>query len=128
VPVLIHCGPVDIETPLGRYLSQVRHYEAPIREHPGTQFLLGHAGALQSEAALALQRRYPNVWLETSSISLGQLRAILADGDVDRVVYGTDWPFYHQAVALAKVLVATEGQPALRRKILFDNAARLLRL
>jgi predicted TIM-barrel fold metal-dependent hydrolase len=128
VPVLLHCGPVDIETPLGRYFSQVRHYERPIRENPRTQFVLGHAGALQSDEALALQRRYPNVWLETSSISLAQLRAILAEGDVERVVYGTDWPFYHQAIALAKVLVATEGRPELRRKILFDNAARLLRL
>ena len=27
----------------------------------------------------------------------------------DRMLYGTDWPFYHQALTLARVLIATEG-------------------
>ena len=128
IPVILHCGPVEIETRSGRYHTQVRHYERPLREHPRTQFLLGHAGALQSREALALQRRYPNAWLEISSISLSQLRDAIAEGDVDRIVFGSDWPFYHQAIPLAKVLIATEGRPDVRRKILFDNAARLLRL
>ena len=44
----------------------------------------------------------------------------------DRIVYGTDWPFYHQALTLARVLLATEGAPDLRRAVLHDNAARLL--
>jgi predicted TIM-barrel fold metal-dependent hydrolase len=63
-----------------------------------------------------------------SCISLSQMRQVIAEADPDRIVYGTDWPFYHHALALAKVLVATEGRPALRRKILHDNAARLLGL
>ena len=46
----------------------------------------------------------------------------------DRVLYGTDWPFYHQALTLARVLIATEDDPALRRAVLHDNAARLLDL
>jgi predicted TIM-barrel fold metal-dependent hydrolase len=56
------------------------------------------------------------------------VRTILDQADPDRVVYGTDWPFYHQSIALAKVLIATEGDPALRRKVLHDNAARLFGL
>ena len=44
----------------------------------------------------------------------------------DRVLYGTDWPFYHQALTLARVLIATEGEPSLRRGVLHDNAVRLL--
>ncbi len=44
------------------------------------------------------------------------------------MVYGSDWPFYHQAIALAKVLMATEDRPELRRPVLYDNAARLLKL
>ena len=35
---------------------------------------------------------------------------------------------YHQALTLARVLIATEGDDALRRAVLFDNAARLLAL
>ncbi|MBP6632313.1 MAG: amidohydrolase family protein [Kofleriaceae bacterium] len=128
VPVLWHCGPVGIEPAAARKFVQIPGYEPPLAEHPDTTFVLGHAGALASGEAIALQRRYPNTYLEVSCISLRQLRQVIAEADPDRIVYGTDWPFYHHALALAKVLIATEGQPALRRKILHDNAARLLRL
>ncbi len=128
LPVLIHCGPVGIEPALGRWLTQVRWYEKPIAENPNTVFLLGHSGALQFEEALALQRRYPNVWLELSSQSLSNVRAMVERGDPDRIVFGSDWPFYHQAIPLAKVLIATEGKREVRAKLLFRNAARLLRL
>ena len=46
----------------------------------------------------------------------------------DRVLYGTDWPFYHQALTLARVLIATEDDRGLRRAVLHDNAARLFGL
>lgn len=128
LPVLIHCGPVGIEPALGRYLSQVKWYERGIAECPHTTFILGHSGALQFEEALALQQKYPNVWLETSSQSLTNLRAIVERANPDRVAFGSDWPFYHQAIPLAKLLIATEGRPSLRKKFLFANASRLLRL
>jgi predicted TIM-barrel fold metal-dependent hydrolase len=41
---------------------------------------------------------------------------------------GSDWPFYHLALPLAKVLLATEGAPEVRRQVLHDNAARLFGL
>jgi predicted TIM-barrel fold metal-dependent hydrolase len=126
--VLWHCGPVGIEAKLSRYLSQVRFYEAPIRDNPKTKFILGHSGALQFEEALALQRKYPNVWLETSSQSLASLRRMVDRADPDRVVHGSDWPFYHPALSVSKILIATEGKPELRRKFLWSNAAKILGL
>lgn len=128
IPVLWHCGPVGIEPRLGRYLSQVRWYERPIAENPRTTFILGHAGGLQPEEAKAFCRRYPNVVLELASQSLPVIRGIVTEVDADRIVYGSDWPFYHQAIALAKVLIATRDRPELRRPVLHDNAARILGL
>lgn len=128
LPVLFHCGPVGIEPMAGRRRSQVRLYEPAVAEHPGTTFILGHAGALQMEQALDLARRYANVYLELSSQSLGNVRRILERAPEERVLFGSDWPFYHQAVALAKVLLATEGAPRARRRVLRDNAAQLLGL
>ncbi|MFO0742433.1 MAG: amidohydrolase family protein [Labilithrix sp.] len=128
LPVLWHCGPVGIEPRLGRYLSQVKWYERPIAENPRTRFVLGHAGALQPELALELVKRYPNVYLETSSQSLGVLRRMVEIVDPHRIVFGSDWPFYHQALPLAKVLLVTERDRALRHDILYGNAARLLKL
>jgi uncharacterized protein len=126
IPVIWHSGPAGIEPKIGQYFAQMRFYERPLRECPETTFILGHAGSLQHREAIALQRRYRNTWLEISGLSLGQLREVLSDADPDRVVFGSDWPFYHPVLPLAKVLVATQNQPALRAKVLHDNAARLL--
>ena len=128
LPVLWHCGPVGIEPALGRWLSQVRFYEQPIAENPKTTFILGHAGALQWEEALDLVRRYPNVLVETSSQSLHALRRMVESVDSTRILLGSDWPFYHQAISLAKVLIATEGRADTRHRILYANAAELLGL
>jgi len=128
LPVLLHCGPVGIELKSGRRRTQVALYEKPIAEQPQTKFVLGHAGALQMERALDLACRYPNVWLELSGQSLSNVRTILDRADPDRVVYGSDWPFYHQAIGIAKVLMATAGREHLRAKVLYQNAAKLLGL
>ncbi len=128
IPVLWHCGPVGIEPALGRYLTQVRHYEAPIRENPGTTFVLGHAGALQLEAAMELCRKYPNVRVELSCQGLAGVKMLVALGDPDKIMLGSDWPFYPLALPIAKVLIATAGRADIRHKILWRNAARLLGL
>lgn len=128
LPVFFHCGPVGIEPPLGRFLTQVRHYEKPIRDNPDTVFVLGHSGALQLDVALELARQYPNVWLEISSQSLSNVRRLLDEADDTRLLFGSDWPFYHQAVPLAKLLIATVGREAQRARVLHENAARLLGL
>ena len=126
--VLWHCGPVGIELAVSRQLSQVARYEKALAEHPKVKFVLGHSGALQFESALELVKKYDNAYLETSSQGLVGLRRILRGAPRGRILFGSDWPFYHQAIPLAKVLLLTEGDPALRRAILRDNAVRLLGL
>lgn len=128
LPVLWHCGPVDIETALGRRCSQLKHYWRAIHEYPGTTFILGHSGALQMEMALTLAKQYPNVWLELSSQSLTNVRRIIAEGPIDRILLGSDWPFYHQSMVLAKVLLATAEGSTERALVLRENAVRLLEL
>jgi predicted TIM-barrel fold metal-dependent hydrolase len=125
LPVFFHCGPVGIEPWLGRRLTQVRRYERPIAENPETVFILGHSGSLQMDEAIALAQRYPNVYLELASQSLGNVRRLLEAVPEERILFGTDWPWYHQAIGLAKVLIATVGPSELSRKVLYANAARL---
>lgn len=125
LPVLFHCGPVGIEPVLGRRLSRVWRYRRAVEENPGTTFVLGHSGALEMEEALALGRAHDNVYLEVSCQSLGNVRRILDEMPEDRLLFGSDFPFYHQAIPLAKVLLATEGRPRLREALLWRNAARL---
>jgi len=128
LPVLFHCGPTGIGPRSGERLCAVRYYRKPIQALPETTFILGHSGALECDAAIELARAFPNVILEISCQSLTNVRKIVTRVAPDRVLYGTDWPFYPQALALAKVLIATDGDPALRRSVLYENAARLLDL
>ena len=105
------------------------HFRWSLPETAITPALLNEAAsglALQFDEALALQRRHPNVWLETSSQSLANVRRLVAEGDPNRIVHGSDWPFYHPAISVAKVLIATEGRPDVRHRILWANGARLL--
>ena len=126
--VLFHCGPVGIEPAAARRRSQVARYERVIAEHPNTTFVLGHSGALQHEEAIRFAERYSNAWFDLSCLGLEALRQVVDSVPADRLLYGTDWPFYHQSLTLARVLIATDGDTALRRAILHENAVRLLAL
>lgn len=126
IPVLFHCGPVGIEPKIAERRSQVWRYERAISENPHTTFILGHCGALQSDEALQFATRYDNLYYEVSCLGLPAVARVLSTIDHDRILYGTDWPFYHQAITLARVLMLTEGDEALRRAVLHDNAERLL--
>jgi len=128
LPVFFHCGPVGIELERSARLSQVDLYEEAVAENPGTTFVLGHSGALQMEQALRIAQRYPNVYLDLACQAISNIATILDEADPDRILNGSDWPLYHQAVGVAKVLLLTEERPELRRKVLYDNAARLLSL
>lgn len=126
--VLFHCGPVDIETRLGRRMCQVRRYERAIAENPDVDFVLGHAGALQMEEAIAFAAKYPNVYYEIASQSLPAVERLVDALPEGRLMMGSDWPFYHPAIGIAKVLLATERAPQTRRAVLYENAARLFRV
>ena len=104
-----------------------RHYEAALAEYPDLQFILGHAGARDSEAMIALARKYDNAWLGIHGQSVTMLETMIRSTDNDRLLFGTDWPFYHLGASLAKVLITTEtsSRKPLRQKILRDNALRL---
>ena len=127
LPVLWHCGPVGIEPAKSREFSQVHYYESPLADFPEVTFFLGHSGALQYREAIKIANRYPNAILDLSCQGLPATREILEEADHDRIVFGSDWPFYNQAIGIAKVLIATDGDNDLRRKILHDNAARILK-
>jgi len=126
LPVLFHCGPVGIEPAAARKRSQVARYERALAENPDTTFVLGHSGALQYDEAVRFAERYDNTWFDLSCLGLEALRHVIDTVPTHRLLYGTDWPFYHQSLTLARVLIATEGDDALRRAVLHDNAARLL--
>ena len=121
-----HCGPVGIESLAARKLCGLGRYAKAIEACPETTFILGHSGALEFEAGLKLAQRHEKVWLEISCQSLSNVRRVVREGPPDKILFGSDWPFYHQAIPLAKALLATEDlDPEVRASLLWKNACRL---
>ena len=126
LPIIFHAGRSGIEPEFMRPYALIRRYVAGIEKFPNTKFVLGHAGARDVADAIPVAQKHDNVWLELSSQGVTQNDELLRQVGERKLLYGTDWPFYPQAVALAKVLIVTEGKDAARRAILGGNAAALL--
>jgi hypothetical protein len=89
-------------------------------------FVLLHSGARDAASALDLGLRHENAWLGIHGQGVTSLHEMLEATGGERMLFGTDWPFYHLAATLAKVLIVTEGRPEQRAAILRGNAERLL--
>ena len=126
--VFFHCGRAGIEPESTHRYALPRHYEEALKTYPNLQFILGHSGARDVAEALPLAVRYYNVWLDTHGQGVSTLHNMLNQTGGERMLFGTDWPFYHLAASLAKILIITEGQPERRFALLRGNAQRLLSL
>jgi predicted TIM-barrel fold metal-dependent hydrolase len=123
--VVFHAGRAGIEPGYTHQFTLMRHYEEALARHPEVAFVLGHAGARDVADAIPLARRYPNAWLGIHGQGVTRLHELIERVGGDRLLFGSDWPFYHLAATLAKVLIVTEGRPGLRAAILRGNADRL---
>ena len=130
VVVFFHGGRAGIEPERSQRYAMPRHYEAALKNFPKLNFILGHAGARDFDAMLALAQRYENAWLGIHGQSLSNLETMIQQTNGERLLFGTDWPFYHIGHSLAKVLITTEqsGRESIRNAILRGNAKRLFGL
>ena len=126
VDVFFHCGRAGIEPESSHRYALPRHYEGALESFPKVRFILGHGGARDHDAALELAVRHANAWIGGHGHSVSHLDTILRRTGGERVLFGSDWPFYHVAASLAKVLIVTESDPKLRDAVLRDNALAFL--
>lgn len=111
-----------------------------LQRHPGLRVWLQHVGAGRGGYApfwnetLALLRDHPNVYLDLSITNGAMpwpqyeaaLRRLVDAGFADRIMFGSDnLPIADLLARLERVPWLTQAQ---RRAILYDNAARFLRL
>ena len=126
--IFFHGGRAGIEPESRHRYALPRHYEAVLADFPQLQVILGHAGARDSEGMLALALKYDNAWLGIHGQSVSHLNEMINRTGGERMLFGTDWPFYHIGASLAKVLICTQraDRHGIRRKILRENALALL--
>lgn len=127
VVVLAHCGYKGAEPAWMREKSEAIRFRPMLSAFPKLRVIMAHTGIIIYKEILALAREFENqVWLDIAGQDVPTILEILNGYDTKRILYGSDWPFYPLAVALARTLVATEGREQLRLDLLHDNAARIM--
>lgn len=115
-----HAGPLRPSEP-GRpfpYLDRVAC------DFPALTIVGGHVGYPWTEEMIALARKYPNVWIDTSAYKASRypepLRRYLKSSR-HKVLFGSNFPMIQPAACL-KDLDALALEPASRDRLLFANA------
>ncbi|MFC1474937.1 amidohydrolase family protein [bacterium] len=127
LPIISHTSASGSEPAYCGKFGRLEPFEKAIQAAEGVPFILGHSGMMNEwKTAIDFASRYDNTYLETSGQPIHVLHEMFARVPHHRILHGTDWPFYPMSLQLAKTLVATEGNDALRDKILYGNMAKIL--
>ena len=126
LPIIFHTGRSGIEPEWLRPYALPRHWEEMAASFPRLPIVLGHGGARDLPDAITLARRYPNLVLGIASLGASAIGELIDELSAERLVFGSDWPFYPVTTSLAKLLWATRDRPRDREPILRGNALRLL--
>lgn len=86
--------------------------------------MLCHAGALQNDLAIGIAKKNKNVWLDIQGQSVDNIKTMIKEVGAERLMFGSDYPFYPEAVLLARTLVATEDDKRVRKMLFSENARR----
>ena len=100
---------------------------AMARRFPDLTLILAHGGSANPDAYISTVLAAPNIVMDTcfSRCPLGLLEYLVKGAGADRVVFGSDCYFYSLTQQLGKVMAADLDE-AVQRKVLFENAERIL--
>jgi predicted TIM-barrel fold metal-dependent hydrolase len=134
LPVVAHCGP-DRH---GRDFATPAAFAPVLRRFPGLPLVLAHLGGAAWRDVPALAAEFPGVRFDLSEIvswtgsergpSVSELGALVRSVGPERVLFGSDFPWYDPAEVIARVEALPGLSSAERALILGGNAAELLRL
>lgn len=130
LPVLIHTGSSIFKGSKVKYANPL-YLDDLATDFPDLCLIMAHSGrGLWYEKAFFLSRIHPNLHLEISGLPPKNLLNYFPDMEenIDKFIYGSDWPgvkTISSNIEAIKELPLTEES---KRKILYENAARILRL
>ena len=132
--VLSHTGPARGGEPF----AEVPAFAPMLAEFPGLTVLLAHLGGGKWQDTLAVAQTFPNVAFDLCEIiewagapnapTAEELATLIRDVGPERVVLGSDYPWYEPAHTSELVLSLPVLSQAEKNAILGENAARILRL
>jgi hypothetical protein len=133
LPVISHGG-MFMLTPDAHY-TRPSNFEPVLESFPDLKLVVAHLGHGFWDESVALAKKYPNVYFDTSAVICGvEKLEILPDEDaaelirklgVERVVFGSDYPWFSPTASL-EALMKLPLEPAEKEKILGENARAIL--
>jgi uncharacterized protein len=121
LPILLHTGDFSYTAPL--LILET------IRSNPEIDFILGHMGSMHYVLdAIEILKTFSNVYADTSGMcSTLMLQRAVAECGAEKLLFASDYPYWHPRVELRRIYVANLGKKA-EQKILGENVARLLKI
>jgi len=100
-------------------------------DFPDLFLIMAHGGrGFWYERAFFLSRLHPNLYLEVSGLPPANLLIYFPEmeDNIDKFIYGSDWPGIKTISTNIEAIRALPLEEEPIRKILYENAARVLRL
>lgn len=130
LPIMSHSWSVSAHNPT-QALSTPERFEVWLRKYPHVRFVLGHSGGRGTGRfeAIRMARQYPTVYLDFAGdiYCYRYLERMSREVPVEKIMFGSDWPWLDQRSHLTRVYLA-EVDATAKRKILRDNALQVYRL
>jgi predicted TIM-barrel fold metal-dependent hydrolase len=124
----------ELKVPILFHPARVSDFHQIASLYPEIPFIMAHLGSFASAnyaehlAAIDVARRYPNVYLETSSVVFFEyLEQAVRELPPEKILFGSDGPLVDSRVELFKIRLLKLSREH-EAKILSGNAARLLKL
>lgn len=122
----------ELGIPILYHPEKVANFHLIASEYPQIPFIMAHLGTFASRdwtehiAAIDVARRYPNVYLDTSSVVFFQfLEKAAKEAGPDKLIFGSDGPELDSRVELYKVRLLKLA-PSDEAKVVGGNIRRLL--
>lgn len=130
LPVLVHTGSSIFRGSKIKYADPI-HLDDVATDFPDLTLLMAHSGrGLWYEKAFFLARLHQNLYLEISGLPPKNLLNYFPDMEknIGKFVYGSDWPGIERIDSNIETIKALPLAEDSTRKILYENAARILKL
>jgi hypothetical protein len=136
LPVVSHGGIFPLDPESSEH-SRPRAFTRVLEAFPRLTLVLAHLGEGYREESLAMAAKYPNLFFDCSAAVSGTIQPpSLSDDEaadvirrlgVDRVLFGSDWPWFHPLRDRERIEALPLSDDE-KRLILGENARRILHI
>ncbi|KUO70561.1 MAG: hypothetical protein APF77_22030 [Clostridia bacterium BRH_c25] len=107
--------------------QEISKFIRVLKSIPSLKLIFGHSGLEQNDELIEVMRQYPNTYADISTQPSQNVRRMINSVGAERLMFGSDYPFFNQAFPMLSVLKATADETE-RTDIFSTNAKRLLNI